>query len=58
MEESYKQFFGERPQQQYSSPLEKGDHPELDTTKFLDQEKIRIYQSLIGAIQWAVSIGQ
>jgi hypothetical protein len=58
MEDSYKQFFGEKPRQKYSSPLEKGDHPELDTTAFLEQDKIEIYQSLIGAIQWSVSIGR
>jgi hypothetical protein len=58
MEDAYKQIFGEKPRQKYSSPLEKGDHPELDTTVFLEQDKIEIYQSLIGAIQWSVSIGR
>jgi hypothetical protein len=39
MEDSYKQFFGEKPRQKYLLPLEKGDHPELDTTAFLEQDK-------------------
>ena len=56
MEESYLQFFGENPTQRISSPLERGDHPELDASNFLDQEKTEVYQSLIGAMQWAVSI--
>jgi hypothetical protein len=56
MEDLYKLFFGEKPRQKYSSPLKKGDHPELDTTAFLEQDKLEIYQSLIGAIQWSVSI--
>jgi hypothetical protein len=40
------------------SPIEKGDHPELDTTEFLDQDGVTLYQSLIGALQWTVSIGR
>ena len=54
----YVQLFGEKPRQSYSSPLDKGDHPELDDSEFLPAEEIRIYQSLIGALQWAVSLGR
>ena len=39
------------------SPLEKGDHPELDTSEFLDMTGIQQYQSMIGTLQWSVSIG-
>ena len=38
--------------------LEKGDHPELDTSKCLDQDGIQKCQFVIGAIQWAVSLGR
>ena len=41
-----------------SSPLEKGDHPELDDTDLLNNEGVQRYQSLIGSLQWAVSIGR
>ena len=58
MEDAYKQYFKEMPNQKHKSPLVKGDHPELDTTEFLDQDGIDIYQSLIGAMQWAISIGR
>jgi hypothetical protein len=58
MEDSYKQYFKVKPNQKHRSPLVKGDHPELDTSKFLDQDGIDIYQSLVGAIQWAISIGR
>jgi hypothetical protein len=37
--------------------LEKGDHLEMDTFELLDQEGIAQYQSLIGSLQWAVSLG-
>jgi hypothetical protein len=53
----YERIFG-HPPKHYYSPLEKGDHPELDTSEFLDEEKTRIYQSLIGSLQWIVTIGK
>ena len=40
------------------SPLPPGDHPELDTSEFLDVEGIQIYQSLIGQLQWIITIGR
>jgi hypothetical protein len=36
----------------------KGDHPELDTSKELDQEGTVKYQSMIGALQWLISLGR
>ena len=38
--------------------MEPGDHPELDTSPLLDEEKTRLYQSLIGALQWVIQIGR
>ena len=58
MIDSYESMFGSKPKTTYSSPLEKGDHPETDMTELLDAEGIQKYQSLIGAMQWAVSIGR
>ena len=37
---SYHQMFGKKPSTRYHSPLEENDHPELDTTEFLDNENI------------------
>ena len=54
---NYEKLFGTKPMHNISSPLEKGDHPELDISDFLDQEGIEMYQSLIGSLQWAVSLG-
>ena len=41
-----------------STPLEPGDHPELDISELLEAKDIRLYQSLIGMLQWAVTIGR
>ena len=38
--------------------MEKGDHPELDQSPELDADGIKKYQSLIGSLQWAVSLGR
>eukprot|EP00934_Nitzschia_sp_Nitz4_P004162 Nitzschia sp. Nitz4//scaffold172_size47551//46105//46779//NITZ4_007149-RA/size47551-exonerate_protein2genome-gene-0.13-mRNA-1//-1//CDS//3329538774//4152//frame0 len=45
---SYKQMFGTDPKS-YASPLEKGDHPELDASP-------ERYQSLVSSLQWAVTL--
>jgi len=58
MVDAYERLFGQKPSRNYSSPLDKGDHPELDTSEFLDGKGIQQYQSLIGALQWAVQIGR
>ena len=55
---NYERMFGEPPKQNVSSPLEKGDHPELDTSEFVDEKGIKTYQSMIGALQWMVTIGR
>ena len=55
---NYERIFGETSKQVVTSPIEKGDHPELDTSEFLNDEGIRNYQSLIGALQWSISIGR
>ena len=54
---NYEKFFNDAPRE-YSSPLEKNDHPELDITELLDAEGIKKYQSMIGELQWAVSLGR
>ena len=54
---AYEKLFGEIPPE-FSHPMEEGDHPEIDLTPLLDPNGIRLYQSLIGALQWAVTLGR
>jgi hypothetical protein len=58
MVQGYEQMFGCTPKRNVYSPLEKGDHPELDTSDLCDGTETQQYQSLIGSLQWAVSIGR
>jgi len=53
----YESLYGEKPKP-YVSPLIQGDHPELDTSELCNEEDITRYQSMIGALQWIVSIGR
>jgi len=41
---TYEFIFGSKPKQNITSPLEKGDHPELDMSNELDTVGIKIYQ--------------
>jgi hypothetical protein len=40
-----------------NTTLEKGDHPELDTSALCTIEQIAQNQSMIGALKWLVTIG-
>ena len=56
MESTFKRLFPGEDIKKYSSPLAPNDHPELDTTEECNEADIVKYQSLIGAMQWAVSL--
>jgi hypothetical protein len=43
---------------QYLSPLMANDHPEMDMSELLDEDGIHQYQSLIGGLQWTISLGR
>jgi hypothetical protein len=57
MIDTYVQLYGEKPSKS-SSSIEQNDHPEMDDSPFLGQDEMQQFQSLIGAMQWAVSIGR
>ena len=54
MEEWYCSMFGLKSKLTFMLPLEKGDRPELDASKYLDQDGIQ----KLGAIQWDSSFGR
>jgi hypothetical protein len=57
MMDTYVQLYGKKPRKA-SSPLEQNEHPEMDNSPFLGQDKTQQFQSLIGAMKWAVLIGR
>eukprot|EP00531_Pseudo-nitzschia_arenysensis_P008891 CAMPEP_0116125882 /NCGR_PEP_ID=MMETSP0329-20121206/6042_1 /TAXON_ID=697910 /ORGANISM="Pseudo-nitzschia arenysensis, Strain B593" /LENGTH=1908 /DNA_ID=CAMNT_0003619941 /DNA_START=154 /DNA_END=5877 /DNA_ORIENTATION=+ len=58
MAQAYHQMFGVKLGTRAQSPLEENDHPELDTSEFLDEDDTQKYQSLIGALQWLITLGR
>ena len=56
MLENYRHMFGEDPPKKVRSPLVKGDHPELDQSEPCSPEDITKFQSLIGSLQWTISL--
>ncbi len=58
MMEEYKRHFGSYPKKNVRSPLPDGDHPELDTSELLDSDKVTLFQSMVGSLQWCVTIGR
>jgi len=58
MVDTYKNLFGSAPNMRAGSPIEQNDHPEMDDTPLLDEEGISKYQSLIGVLQWTISLGR
>ena len=49
-----KLFKDEKLQTKIKSPLEPGNHPELDDFELLDANGVQKYQSIIGSLQWAM----
>ena len=56
--DAYTRIFGQSPCAKYHSLFEKSDHPEIDISELLDQQGIEYYQSIIGMLQWTVSLGR
>ena len=55
--ETFKVTFGESPRKQ-KSPLPPNDHPEMDVSELLEDDDVEKCLSLIGQLQWAVSLGR
>ena len=53
----YERMFGSLPKK-CSCPIQKDDNPELDTSPELDEDGKRQYQSVIGALQWCITLGR
>ena len=50
-------MFKEKPRKS-RPPLEEGDHPELDTSELCDEHQTKQFQTLIGQLQWLISLGR
>ena len=57
MVETYERMFKEKPKF-YNAPLEKGDHPELDESPLCEPDQVTEYMSIMGQLQWLISLGR
>ena len=56
---NYKNIFHEEvKKKKVYSPLERGDHPELDESEFCDELNKKHYLCMVGELQWAVTLGR
>jgi hypothetical protein len=55
MVDNYKVMFGELPTESHA-PLDKKDQPELDDSPLCGPHDVQRFQSLIGAVQWTISL--
>ena len=57
MVDQFEQMYGSIPKE-FTLLLEKGDHPEIDTSGELNEEGIKKDQMMIGCLKWAISLGR
>ncbi|KAL7559264.1 hypothetical protein ACA910_009039 [Epithemia clementina (nom. ined.)] len=56
MMETYERIFNSKPKKA-KPPLPPGNHPELDESELLDDIRTQHFQTLIGQLQWVITLG-
>ena len=56
--DTYKRLFNEDPPKGYKTSLDKNDHPELDTSEILEGDMATKYLTMVGQLQWLVTLGR
>ena len=56
--DTYNRLFNEDPPKCYKTPLDKNDHPELDTSEILEGDMAAKYLTMVGQLQWLVALGR
>ena len=55
---TYRRRFNEDPPKGYKTPLDKNDHPELDTSEIPEVDMAAKYLTMVGQLQWLVTLGR
>ena len=50
--------FGTEPSKGLKTPLEKNDHPQLDTSDILEGQQVNHYLTMEGQLQWVITLGR
>ena len=54
--DTYRRLFNEDPPKGYKTPLDKNDHSELDTLEILQGDMAAKYLTMVGQLQWLVTL--
>ena len=54
----YRRLFNDDPPKGYKTSLDKNDHPELDTSEILEGDLATKYLTMVGQLQWLVTLGR
>ena len=58
LKETYVRLFNTEPSKGLKTPLEKNDHPELDTSEILEGQEVNHYLTMVGQLQWLIILGR
>ena len=58
LKEMYIRLFNTEPCKGLKTLLEKNDHPILDTTDFLEGQQVNHYLTMVGQLQWLITLGR
>ena len=58
LKETYIRLFNTEPSKGLETPLEKNNHPELDTTDILEGQQANHYLTMVGQLQWLITMGR
>ena len=56
--DTYRRLFYEHQPKGYKTPLDRNDHPELDTSEILEGDMAAKYLTMVGQLQWLVTLGR
>ena len=56
--ETHERLSNEEPPKGHKAPLDKNDHPDLDTTEILEGDMAAKYLTMVGQLQWLVTLGR
>ena len=54
----YVRLFDTEPSKGLETPLEKNDHPELDTSDILEGQQVNHDLTMVGQLQWLITLGR
>ena len=55
---TYRRLFNYEPPKGHKTPLNKNDHLELDTSEILEGDMAAKYHTMVGQLQWLVTLGR